>query len=424
MSHRTEHPAGNRTPLYPAHVCAGAKIVDFGGWDMPLHYGSQVREHQQVRQHAGMFDVSHMTVIDVTGADALAYLRHLLANDVAKLKPGAALYSVMLNHQGGVVDDLIVYYLSSETYRLVVNCATRDKDLTWIQAEAKTFAVNIAERADLAIIAVQGPQALAALDEALVNEGFIKDALVDNTVSTESDILEQLNQLPAFHGMTINETSLRANSDQTGSGPWFIARTGYTGEDGVEIILPGEDAEPLWNALHAAGVEPVGLGARDTLRLEAGMNLYGHEMDDETSPLEANLGWTIAWQPEDRDFVGRKALTTQREQGPGTTLVGLLMTERGVLREGQIVSALSAEQSLKKQGLTEEGPSKQGIVTSGTFSPTLQQGIALARVPIALSQQAAQISVEIRGKAVAVQIVKPPFVRHGKTVYRYYKQSK
>lgn len=413
------HPAGNRTPLYPAHINAGAKIVDFGGWDMPLHYGSQVREHQHVRQHAGMFDVSHMTVIDVTGADALAYLRHLLANDVAKLKPGAALYSVMLNHHSGVVDDLIVYFLSSETYRLVVNCSTRDKDLAWIQAEAKTFAVNIAERADLAIIAVQGPQALAALDEALVNEGLIKDVLIDDSVLTESDILEQLNQLPAFHGMTIHETSLRASS-----GPWFIARTGYTGEDGVEIILPGKDAERLWNALHAAGVEPVGLGARDTLRLEAGMNLYGHEMDDETSPLEANLGWTIAWQPEDRDFVGRKALTMQQEQGPGTTLVGLLMTERGVLREGQIVSVLHPEQSLKKQGLTEEGPSKQGIVTSGTFSPTLQQGIALARVPITLSQQAAQISVEIRGKAVAVQIVKPPFVRHGKAVYRYYKQSK
>ncbi|MEH6639709.1 MAG: glycine cleavage system aminomethyltransferase GcvT [Porticoccaceae bacterium] len=429
MSHRTEHPAGNRTPLYPAHVNAGAKIVDFGGWDMPLHYGSQVREHQHVRQHAGMFDVSHMTVIDVTGADALAYLRHLLANDVAKLKLDAALYSVMLNHHGGVVDDLIIYYLSSETYRLVVNCATRDKDLTWMHAEAKTFAVNIAERADLAIIAVQGPQALAALDEALVNDSFIKNAsiegaLADNAVPTESDILEQLNQLPAFHGMTIKETSLRASSGQTGSGPWFIARTGYTGEDGVEIILPGEDAEPLWNALHAAGVEPVGLGARDTLRLEAGMNLYGHEMDDETSPLEANLGWTIAWQPEDRDFVGRKALATQREQGPGTTLVGLLMTERGVLREGQIVSALYPEQSLKKQDLTEPGLTEQGVVTSGTFSPTLQQGIALARVPIALSQQAAQISVEIRGKAVAVQIVKPPFVRHGKAVYRYYKQSK
>ena len=415
----------HRTPLYPAHVRAGAKIVDFGGWDMPLHYGSQVREHQQVRQHAGMFDVSHMTVIDVTGADALVYLRHLLANDVAKLKPGAALYSVMLNHHGGVVDDLIVYYLSSETYRLVVNCATRDKDLAWIHAEAKTFAVNIAERADLAIIAVQGPQALAALDEALVNEGFIKDvlvdgalieealiedALIDNIALTESDILEQLNQLPAFHGMTINETSLRANSDQTGSGPWFIARTGYTGEDGVEIILPGEDAERLWNALHAAGVKPVGLGARDTLRLEAGMNLYGHEMDDETSPLEANLGWTIAWQPEDRDFVGRKALSTQREQGSGIALVGLLMTERGVLREGQMVSV---------PHLTE-----QGVVTSGTFSPTLQQGIALARMPIALSQQSTQVSVEIRGKAVAVQIVKPPFVRHGKAVYRYYKQGK
>ena len=399
----------HRTPLYPAHVRAGAKIVDFGGWDMPLHYGSQVREHQYVRQHAGMFDVSHMTVIDITGADALAYLRHLLANDVAKLKPGAALYSVILNHHGGVVDDLIVYYLSSHTYRLVVNCATRDKDLAWIHAEAKTFAVNIAERADLAIIAVQGPQALAALDEALVNDGFIKDALVDNAVPTESDILEQLNQLPAFHGMTINETSLRTSSGQTGSGPWFIARTGYTGEDGVEIILPGEDAERLWNALHAASVKPVGLGARDTLRLEAGMNLYGHEMDDETSPLEANLGWTIAWQPEDRDFVGRKALSTQREQGSGTILVGLLMTERGVLREGQMVSV---------PHLTE-----QGVVTSGTFSPTLQQGIALARVPIALSQQSAQVSVEIRGKAVAVQIVKPPFVRHGKAVYRYYKQS-
>ena len=402
---------GHRTPLYQAHTSAGAKIVDFGGWDMPLHYGSQVREHQQVRQHAGMFDVSHMTVVDVSGADACTFLRHLLANDVARLtEPGTALYSVMLNHNGGVVDDLIVYYLHDTCYRLVVNCATREKDLAWMRAQSGDFTVTIDERPDLAIIAVQGPAALRALDAALVNEVLADDTETQNPLSHTTNILEQLDKLSPFHSITIDATHIAAKHS---SEPWLIARTGYTGEDGVEIILPSEDAESLWNALRASGTEPVGLGARDTLRLEAGLNLYGHEMDEETSPLEANLAWTIAWQDETRDFVGRTALKAHGK--PDYKLVGLVMMEKGVLRAGQTLSIIDASSS---------GSSRSGHITSGTFSPSLQCGIALARIPVEnfskIVTGAAQISVNIRGKSIPLELVKPPFVRHGKKTYVRY----
>lgn len=393
---------GNRTSLYPVHVRAGAKMVDFGGWDMPLHYGSQIREHQQVREHAGMFDVSHMTVIDLSGSDAGTFLRYLLANDVANLKQtGDALYSVMLNHRGGVVDDLIVYATGVQNYRLVVNGATREKDLAWMAAEARSFVVSVTERPDLAIIAVQGPTAMAALDEALINA----DLLASTSTATEGDILEALDRLLPFHSMELGEENIR-----THAGPWLIARTGYSGEDGVEVILPHTDAEPVWHALCASGVEPAGLGARDTLRLEAGLNLYGREMDEETSPLEANLAWTIAWQSEDRDFIGRQALSAQLKNGLDYKLAGLLMSEKGVLRAGQVVRV--------------DGSKKRGFVTSGSFSPTLQCGIALARIPLEAFSKAssgrARVCVEIRGKQVPVELVKPPFVRRGKKVYARY----
>ncbi|WP_193162220.1 glycine cleavage system aminomethyltransferase GcvT [Microbulbifer hainanensis] len=360
---------GNRTPLYDTHVAMGGKMVDFGGWDMPLHYGSQMDEHNKVRTAAGMFDVSHMTVVDVDGDGARDYLRHLLANDVAKLdgKPGKALYTGMLNEKGGVIDDLIVY-LREPGYRVVVNCATREKDLAWMNQQAAAFDVTLTERPNLAMVAIQGPEALDKVKEVL-----------------------GLHWIPAIDGLKVFESVAR--------GDWFVARTGYTGEDGLEIMLAGDDAPGFWRALADAGVAPCGLGARDTLRLEAGMNLYGHEMDDETSPLVANMGWTIAWQPEDRDFIGRGPLTEEKAAGVKQKLVGLVLEERGVLRADQSVVV--------------DGSDDRGIITSGTFSPTLGHSIALARVPVTVGETA---QVEMRNKLVPVKVVKPCFVRNGKSV--------
>ncbi|MDG9923237.1 MULTISPECIES: glycine cleavage system aminomethyltransferase GcvT [unclassified Pseudomonas] len=358
---------GQRTPLYEQHLALGAKMVDFGGWDMPLHYGSQVEEHHQVRRDCGVFDVSHMTVVDVTGAQAKAWLQHLLANDVERLKtPGKALYSGMLNPSGGVIDDLIVY-LTDWGYRVVVNAATRDKDLAWMQAQTAGFEVTLNERAELAMLAIQGPNARAKTAE-LVSPA--RAALIS--------------ELKVFQGLP--------------EGDWFIARTGYTGEDGLEIMLPAEQAADFLNELVGAGIAPIGLGARDTLRLEAGMNLYGQDMDEETSPLAANMGWTIAWEPAERQFVGRSALETQRAAGDQQKLVGLVLEERGVLRAHQVV---------RVEGVGE------GEITSGSFSPTLNKSIALARVPAATGDRA---EVEIRGKWYPVRVVQANFVRNGKAV--------
>ena len=358
---------GLRTPLYELHVALGAKMVDFGGWDMPLHYGSQVEEHHQVRRDCGVFDVSHMTVVDVTGAQAKAWLQHLLANDVARLKtPGKALYSGMLNERGGVVDDLIVY-LTDWGYRVVVNAATRDKDLAWMQAQTAGFDVALNERAELAMLAIQGPNARAKTAE-LVSPA--RAALI--------------HELKVFQGLP--------------EGDWFIARTGYTGEDGLEIMLPAEQAADFLTELVGAGIAPIGLGARDTLRLEAGMNLYGQDMDEDTSPLAANMAWTIAWEPAERQFVGRSALESQRAAGNQPKLVGLVLEERGVLRAHQVV---------RVEGVGE------GEITSGSFSPTLNKSIALARVPAATGDRA---EVEIRGKWYPVRVVQANFVRNGKAV--------
>ena len=359
---------GLRTPLYQQHLAAGAKMVDFGGWDMPLNYGSQMEEHHQVRRDVGMFDVSHMTVVDVTGSEVKAFLRYLLANDVERLTTaGKALYSGMLNEAGGVVDDLIVY-LAENGYRLVVNAATREKDLAWMNSKAEGYAVHLHERDDLAMIAVQGPRALE------VAAGVVS-----------ADRAALINDLKPFQGLP--------------NGDWFIGRTGYTGEDGLEIILPADQAAGFWDALLAAGCRPCGLAARDTLRLEAGMNLYGMDMDDTVSPLAANMGWTIAWEPVERDFVGRKALEAQRAAGDQPRQVGLVMSERAVLRGHQKVIV---------EGIGE------GEITSGTFSPTLGCSIALARVPRATGDSA---QVEIRGKLMDVRVIKPGFVRNGKAVF-------
>ncbi len=359
------------TSLLDIHKELGGRLVDFSGWNMPLHYGSQIDEHNAVRADAGMFDVSHMTVVDVAGAAAKIFLRYLLANDVDKLKiEGKALYTAMLNPEGGVIDDLIVY-LMADGYRLVVNCATREKVLAWMERQAANFDVMIRERPELAMIAVQGPSARAKVE-----------GLLDTAV---------LQALKPFQGVELSAH---------GREPWLVARTGYTGEDGYEIILPAGDAQAFWRQLLAVGVVPCGLGARDTLRLEAGMNLYGHEMDDATSPLLANMAWTIAWAPEDRDFIGRPALERQRASGPKEKLVGLALTEKGVLRAGQEVIVQGAEQ--------------RGVVTSGTFSPTLGHSIALARVPVVVGQTC---EVQVRNKRLKVDVVTPGFVRHGKKIF-------
>ena len=356
----------DRTPLYDIHVEMDARIVDFGGWDMPLHYGSQIEEHHAVRREAGMFDVSHMTIVDLKGAGARAFLERLLANDVGKLKrSGKALYTCMLTPEAGVIDDLIVYYLNDDFYRTVVNAATREKDLAWMNEVAADFDVTLTEREDLAMIAVQGPEA-RALAAGCMDPAHGEAALA----------------LPPFVGGEFGEL--------------FVARTGYTGEDGWEILVPGEVATKWWRAFADAGIRPCGLGARDTLRLEAGMNLYGTDMDESTTPLESALGWTVAWEPGDRDFIGRGVLAAQREAGAPRRLVGLMLEGRGVLRGHQTVHV---------EGLGE------GEVTSGTFSPTLGRSIGLARVPAGIGERC---QVEIRGKRLDARVVRPPFVRNGK----------
>jgi aminomethyltransferase len=363
---------GLKTSLYDVHAASGAKIVDFGGWDMPLQYGSQLEEHRAVRRAAGVFDVSHMCVLDLTGTDSRRLLRFLLANDVDRLTiPGSALYSCMLSPSGGVMDDLIVYFVTESWFRLVVNAGTRRKDLAWIEQHAASYGVSVRERSDLSILAVQGPEAR----------------------SKTASLLSPAHRATALGIARFSAAAIDA---------WFLARTGYTGEDGFEIILPNQDAVAVWRALIAQGVVPAGLGARDTLRLEAGMCLYGNDLDEAHNPLESGLTWTVAFEPEERDFIGREALTSARGAA-GEVLVGLLLEERGVLRSHQTVSAAPE--------VSESGaPQKLGEVTSGSFSPTLNRAIALARVRRGTGER---VMVDIRGKQHAARIVKPPFVRNG-----------
>lgn len=369
---------GRRTPLYEQHLALGARTVDFGGWDMPVHYGSQIEEHHRVRRDAGMFDVSHMCVVDVHGKSARAFLTRLLANDIGKLRqPGKALYSCLLDDSGGVIDDLIVYLIHENFFRIVVNAGTRDGDLAWMRARASEWGLtlDILERSDLAMIAVQGPQARAKV-AALLPEAERASVLA----------------LEAFFGRECASTH---------DSRWFVARTGYTGEDGFEVMLPDGEAANFWQALLAAGVAPCGLGARDTLRLEAGMNLYGNDMDRQRNPLESGLAWTVAFEPAGRDFVGRSALEKIRAQGgPPLKLVGLVLEDRGVLRSHQkvVVPGVDAVQV-------------GGEVTSGTFSPTLERSIGFARVPRVAS---ATVQVDVRGKLLQARVVKLPFVRNGR----------
>ena len=355
------------TPLNAAHRALGARMVDFGGWDMPVNYGSQMEEHHAVRRAAGMFDVSHMLAVDLIGAGARDFLRRALANNVDKLMlPGRALYSCMLNDAGGVVDDLIAYFFSERFFRLVVNAGRSQADLAWLETLGRPYgaAAQIVPRRDLAMIAVQGPQARAR----------VWQVLPETRMATAA--------MPPFHSALV--------------GDWMVARTGYTGEDGFEIVFPTEHAGMLWNAFIEAGVRPCGLGARDTLRLEAGMNLWGQDMDESVSPLDAGLAWSVDLASA-RDFVGKAALLAHPQT---RQLSGLVLTEKGgVLRSHQKVATAQGE----------------GVITSGTYSPTLARSIALARLPLGVAT-GSPVQVAIRDKQLAAKVVKPPFVRHGKVL--------
>jgi aminomethyltransferase len=362
-----ETPVPKTTPLNAVHRAAGARMVDFGGWDMPVNYGSQIEEHHAVRSGCGLFDVSHMRVVDLAGDGARAFLRYALANNVDKLKePGKALYSCLLRPDGGVLDDLIVYFLDEQHFRIVVNAGTADKDIAW-------FAQLVADRApdllltprpDLAMIAVQGPQA----------RPLVWGAVPGSEAATAA--------LKPFQAAACGEL--------------FVARTGYTGEDGFEIVGPAGEIVALWAKLVAAGARPCGLGARDTLRLEAGMNLYGQDMDESVTPLEAGLAWTVDLSSP-RDFVGKAALAAAP---PQRQLAGLLLVDKG--------GVLRAHQRVR----TDRG---DGEITSGTFSPTLGQSIALARLPAGVAPGDA-VRVVVRDRELTARVVKPPFARNGKSL--------
>ena len=364
------------TPLHATHRALNARMVDFGGWDMPVNYGSQIDEHHAVRTDAGMFDVSHMCVVDVTGARARAFFEYAIANNVGKLQTaGRALYSCLLNEAGGVVDDLIVYFFSDDFFRVVVNAGTADKDIAWfnrLNAE-QGFGVQITPRRDYAIVAVQGPNARAKVWQAV----------------------------PAAQGATEGLKPFNAaRVDATPFGDLTVARTGYTGEDGFEIVVPATSVVALWTALVAQGVRPCGLGARDTLRLEAGMNLYGQDMDEAVSPLDAGLAWTVDLTAP-RTFVGRAALEAN---GARQAFVGLILQKEN----GRAGGVLRAHQKVVT-------PHGEGEITSGTFSPTMQESIAFARVPQGV-QPGDLVQVQIRDKALPARVVKLPFVRNGKVL--------
>lgn len=351
-----------KTPLYEQHLELGAKMVDFFGWDMPLSYGSQLDEHLAVRTKAGMFDVSHMTIVDILGAGGRQFLRKLLTNDIDLLSHiGRALYTCMCNQHGGIIDDLIVYQRSPDSYRLILNASTKARALAWLREQISGFSSGLQELTDIAMIAVQGPEAIEKV------MGVIKPAYAD-AVST----------LAHFECVEL--------------GNCFFARTGYTGEDGLEIIMPKDKIISLWRELLAVGVTPCGLASRDTLRLEAGMLLYGQDMDESITPLESGLDWTVKWQPEDRNFIGMGALLSQKQHGLKSKLVGLTLEDKGIMRRGQQVVI---------EGLP------NGVITSGTYSPTLNKSIAFARVP---KEAFGEVLVDIRGRLVSASIGKLKFI--------------
>ena len=356
-----------KTALYPFHKACNGQFFEFAGFEMPIHYGAQTKEHFAVRENVGLFDVSHMCVIDLEGIDAKHLLAAILCNNISKITPNQALYSCILNHNGGVIDDLISYQLKEHHYRLVVNAATKEKDIAWINEQKTRLNLNITIRDDLSIIAVQGPNAKKTLHTVLPKYLAIN-----------------LDALKPFHCSTAKD--------------YFIARTGYTGEAGYELILPHDKAITLWQSLLQQGVTPCGLGARDTLRLEAGLCLYGADMTEITSPFEANLGFTVSLD-DNRDFIGKAALIKQKKAGIKQRLVGIVLDGKGVLRAHQKI--MHADTII-------------GEITSGTFSPTLSQGIALARINLPIPEI---LHVLIRGKNHPISVVKPPFVRFGQKAY-------
>ena len=359
-----------KTALHSTHLNTSGKMVDFHGWEMPLHYGSQLKEHELVRSTYGMFDISHMTIIDVLGVDSREYLRLLLANDVNKLEKNFdALLSVFLNQTGGVIDDLLVYRME-DGYRLVVNCATRETVLSWMRSHLNNLKVSLRERKDLSMLAFQGPKTFKILTEIL-----------------PLDLIDKVRTLSPFQGVYFDQR--------------LITTTGYTGERGVEIITTHEDAEYLWKKALLAGVSPIGLAARDTLRLEAGMNLYGFEMDETISPLESNMAWTVCLNDEERDFIGKDSYLSRSKEN-FHVLKGLVFEDKCIVRSNQEI-------------FFEGNSLMKGVVTSGTYSPTLKKSIALARIPISNLKKCL---TNVRGKEIKALIGSPKFVKEGTIIFK------
>lgn len=360
-----------RTPLYDCHREAGARLVDFAGWEMPVEYAGLMAEHRAVRTAAGLFDVSHMGEVHVRGAGAEAFLQRLTPNDVTQLTPGRAHYSALLTERGTYVDDLLVYRLAADEFLVVVNASNADKDFAWMESHLAGDDVELENACDrYALLALQGPRAV--------------EILAGLTAADLAAI--------KYYRFAQGEVAGR---------PALLSRTGYTGEDGFELYVAPEHAASLWRTLleagHDRGLEPAGLGARDTLRLEAAMALYGHEIDDNTTPWEAGLDWTV--KLDAGDFIGRAALVEQKERGVARRLVGFEIEGRGIARQGHHVVA---------------GGENVGAVTSGTWSPTFEKAIGLAYVPVALAAPGSSLEIEVRGKRLPAHVVVTPFYRRAR----------
>ena len=351
----------NKTPLHNAHIQLGAKMVNFSNWEMPISYSSLIKEHNAVRNAAGIFDVSHMSVFDFDGGNQIAFFKKIFANDIKKIyKDNKAIYGALLNEEGGILDDLIIYHANNK-FRLVSNCSTREQNKQWLEKYAVEFGVKVMERSDMGILAIQGPDAL-------------------NKILEIKEIDAQVNTLQSFGCMF--------------EGDKLYARTGYTGEDGLELIVPTQDINHLWDQALELGCTPIGLGARDTLRLEAGLNLYGNDMTINNHPYESNLGWTIDMSDKNREFIGKNALLSI-DQSKSQKIVGIILQDKGVLRSGYEIT--------HEQG--------KGVVLSGSYSPTLQSSIGLARVDQGYKENG---KVMIRNKVLNIDFVSPRFLGQGK----------
>ena len=351
----------NKTPLNKSHIELGAKMVNFSNWEMPISYSSLIEEHNAVRNTVGIFDVSHMSVFDFDGDNQVAFFEKIFANDIKKIyKDNKAIYGALLNEEGGILDDLIIYHANNK-FRLVSNCSTREQNRQWFEKHAVEFGVKVLERSDMGILAIQGPDALNKILE-------IKE--IDN----------QVNTLQSFGCMF--------------EGDKLYARTGYTGEDGLELIVPTKDINHLWDQALELGCTPIGLGARDTLRLEAGLNLYGNDMTINNHPYESNMGWTIDMSDENREFIGKDAILSI-DQSKSQKIVGIILQDKGILRSGYEIT--------HEQG--------KGVVLSGSYSPTLQSSIGLARVDQGYKENG---KVMIRNKLLNIDFVSPRFLGQGK----------